>query len=219
MCGRFANTLEELGEWKSVLSPWPKAVKVGFNIAPTAMIPAFTKAGGVGMRWGLIPNWSKEISSKYSTFNARFESITTKPAFRHAWFASQRCLIPVLGYFEWLFEQGSKQPCFVRSADGSPLVFGGLYEHERRGSFPASCSIITAPASKEMSKLHPRVPVTIPLENAEQWLHESPEISRELVLYSRRTKLDWYPVKKEVNNSRNQEADLIERLPSGGQTL
>ena len=43
-------------------------------VAPTQTVPVVTARGGRGMRWGLIPQWSKDASGKYATFNARIES-------------------------------------------------------------------------------------------------------------------------------------------------
>jgi putative SOS response-associated peptidase YedK len=34
------------------------------------------------MRWGLLPHWAKDEKLSYSTFNARAEEFTTKPAFK-----------------------------------------------------------------------------------------------------------------------------------------
>jgi SOS response associated peptidase (SRAP) len=54
------------------------------------------------MRWGLIPSWwSKPLKEmKLATFNARAETVATKPMFRSA-FKRNRCLIPMSGYYEW----------------------------------------------------------------------------------------------------------------------
>jgi hypothetical protein len=65
------------------------------------------------MRWGLLPHWAKDKKVSYSTFNARSEEFTTKPAFRAAWKRGQRCLIVTDGFYEWkkLDEKGKeKQP-------------------------------------------------------------------------------------------------------------
>src|SRR3984957_3626746 len=50
----------------------------------------------VRVRWGLIPRWwSKTIKdAKIATFNARAETVETKPFFRDA-FKRTRCLIPM----------------------------------------------------------------------------------------------------------------------------
>ena len=53
------------------------------------------------MRWGLIPSWWEKTAKEVpSTFNARAETVATKPMFRAA-FKRCRCLIPASGYFEW----------------------------------------------------------------------------------------------------------------------
>jgi len=53
------------------------------------------------MKWGLIPHWAKDDRLQYSTFNARSEDFTTKPAFRDAWKWGQRCLVVTDGFYEW----------------------------------------------------------------------------------------------------------------------
>ncbi len=36
------------------------------------------------MRWGLLPHWAKDEKLAYTTFNARSEDFTKKPAFKDA---------------------------------------------------------------------------------------------------------------------------------------
>jgi putative SOS response-associated peptidase YedK len=50
------------------------------------------------MRWGLIPWWAKDEKLKFSTFNAKAETVTTAPAFRDAWKRAQRCLVVTDGF-------------------------------------------------------------------------------------------------------------------------
>ncbi len=52
------------------------------------------------MRWGLLPHWAKDEKIAYSTFNARIEEFTAKPAFRDAWKRGQRCLVVTDGFYE-----------------------------------------------------------------------------------------------------------------------
>jgi putative SOS response-associated peptidase YedK len=59
------------------------------------------------MRRGLVPRWwSKPLKElmRLSTFNARVETLTTKPFFREA------CVIPASGYYEWQDTSDGKQP-------------------------------------------------------------------------------------------------------------
>ena len=74
-----------------------------WNIPPTEkmLVATYTKDGrriSEVMRWGLVPWWAKDIKVGYSTFNARADSVTTKPAFRDAWKRGQRCLVVTNGF-------------------------------------------------------------------------------------------------------------------------
>jgi hypothetical protein len=52
-------------------------------------------------RWGLLPFWAKDIKVGARMINARAETVHQKPAYRRA-FKSQRALIPVDAFYEWL---------------------------------------------------------------------------------------------------------------------
>jgi putative SOS response-associated peptidase YedK len=72
-----------------------------YNGCPTDTIDTIAAEDSrtlVPMRWGLVPRWwNKTIKDvKMATFNARAETVTTKPFFRDA-FKRTRCLIPVSG--------------------------------------------------------------------------------------------------------------------------
>lgn len=68
-----------------------------------------------------------------ATFNARAETVETKPFFRDA-FKRTRCLIPISGYYEWQDTPNGKQPWYFTARDGSPaLTTAGLWDegHDR----------------------------------------------------------------------------------------
>ena len=111
-----------------------------YNIAPSTQVLVARNAtqGGrelVTMKWGLVPAWSAEPKTAYSTINARAETVAQKPAFRSA-FRHRRCLIAADGFYEWHVEaDGHKQPYFIYLEDHAPFAFAGLWEHwERDGS-------------------------------------------------------------------------------------
>ena len=68
------------------------------------------------LMWGLIPSWTKNRDQadiiRYKTFNARSESIDTKPSFSSS-FRSKRCIIPVKGFFEWQHTDEGKIPWYI----------------------------------------------------------------------------------------------------------
>ncbi|MEX2130658.1 MAG: SOS response-associated peptidase, partial [Pseudohongiellaceae bacterium] len=165
-----------------------------------------------GMRWGLIPNWATAADSKYSTFNARAETIDSKPAFKHAWSHSRRCLLPARGYYEWHLEEGAKQPYFVSLPPEIPMTMAGLFEPARGTEIPASCAILTCAASGPLALLHNRMPVMLPISMAGEWFSASPQQALAMLGAGQDLPLTFYPVSKRVNNARNDDAELIDPI-------
>jgi putative SOS response-associated peptidase YedK len=83
--------------------------------------------------------------AKMATFNARAETVETKPFFRDA-FKHSRCLIPISGYYEWQNTPSGKQPWYFTARDGSPLLtVAGLWDEWKNrdtGERLKSCTMI-----------------------------------------------------------------------------
>jgi SOS response associated peptidase (SRAP) len=109
MCGRVRLS-SDYSEIKITLkfdldAPAPNFERE-WNLPPTRpMLVAIRSVDGKRtpkmMRWGLLPHWAKDEKIAYSTFNARSEEFTTRPAFRDAWKRGQRCLVVTDGFYEW----------------------------------------------------------------------------------------------------------------------
>ena len=93
MCGRFTYKLtwEELVRlYRLTLDQPARNTQPRYNVCPTDPIDTIVERDGqrelVPMRWGLVPRWwSKTIKDvKMATFNARAETVETKPFFRDA---------------------------------------------------------------------------------------------------------------------------------------
>ena len=111
MCGRIA-IFSEPERLARVLDAGLAAELDGlrgprWNVAPTTEVLGVADrrsedggdAGGLSRvldryRWGLVPPWAKDPAAGARMFNARAETVATKPSFRRA-FASQRLLVPV----------------------------------------------------------------------------------------------------------------------------
>lgn len=219
MCGRFANQVEGMGAWGDLLEDWPHDVPRGYNIAPTRTIPVWVHdhstggARGFGMRWGLIPAWSKVPAPRFATFNARSETLPEKPAFRQAWKRSQTCLVPALGYYEWTGERGNRQPYFIRTRNRDPLVMAGLWDYWQQGGRGIhSCTIITQPSEGPLRDLHARIPVMLELNQAQAWLQDGIHRLNLIVKQPHTERLDFYPVSKAVNRTTSEGRNLIEKL-------
>ncbi len=208
MCGRFASALKPSDAWLELMQEWSDELFNRYNVSPASQIGAFVEGRCHAMRWGLVPSWSKEISNKYATFNARIESIESKPAFRSAWRKNQKCLIPALGYYEWQLEEGARQPYFVTSADGEPMVFAGLWDECQFGDAALqSCTIITTESRAHLKDLHDRMPVMLSVDAAKHWL--AADADKEVLLGENLTDFEIYKVDKRVNNSRQEDEELI----------
>jgi putative SOS response-associated peptidase YedK len=211
MCGRYAFVTRPLGRWRYVFKTWIDGENNRYNIAPSAIVPVFTSTGWQLMRWGLVPSWSKEPSHKYSTFNARAESLLSKPAYRSAWKHGQRCLVPSIGYFEWKKTQTSKQPYFIRSEYNELLVYAGLWDRwENDNNELLSCSIVTTEAQSDLKELHNRMPLMLDPETATTWLHGKADECIKILNTPPAVKVVYYEVDASVGNTKNQGEKLIE---------
>jgi putative SOS response-associated peptidase YedK len=103
MCGRFtvkATWAELVALYRLTMNAPPHNLRPRFNVCPTDPVDVVTAEEGkrelVTMRWGLVPWWwSKPLKElRMATFNARAETVETKPVFREA-FKRARCLIPI----------------------------------------------------------------------------------------------------------------------------
>jgi putative SOS response-associated peptidase YedK len=217
MCGRFVQYFEEVVLAKLLGLDALDASEVfrNFNVAPTQGVAAVRLSSDgkkqlAWLRWGLVPSWAADLSIGYKLINARAETAPEKPSFRSA-FKHRRCLLPAAGFFEWTGKAGKKQPYFITSADGQPLVFAGLWERWEKGPEPVeSCTILTTEANEFMRSLHTRMPVIVAPANFDRWLRDG---DRELLRPCPDDALRAYPVATLVNNLRNNSPDCL--LPVG----
>jgi len=208
MPGRINNHINELQGWSNVFGKWPDT-PLRYNLAPNAPITAFRHNHGETMRWGLIPSWSPEFESNYPTFDAHIETIENKASFKSAWKKSQRCLIPIAGYYEWQGEKGNKQPYYVTDRFSGGLVVAGIYESWKLDKF-LSCAMLSKPADKGLSQLHPRVPILLTPENAHDWLSATDNLDIDEIININRPKVSYYKVGKVVGNTDIENSHLIE---------
>jgi putative SOS response-associated peptidase YedK len=144
-------------------------------------LPVLTAQGWSLQQWGLIPFWVKDPTKaseiQKHTGNAKCETLFEKPSFRHT-IKSQRCIIPVNGFFEWHTAGKKKLPYYIYPKIDSFFSLGGIYDswnNPANGQTLHSFSIITTPANPLMAKIHniaQRMPFIIPQQKEHQWLQE-----------------------------------------------
>ena len=179
MCGRFVleTPLKATAEIFNAQMAESLVTVPNFNICPSENISVLVSNSGkrkLGqMRWGFVPHWYKSVADGPLLFNARAETLAEKPAFRDAC-RRRRCLIPADGFYEWKKKVGSKsKPFYVRRSDRQQMIFAGIWQFsdDREDRIP-TCTIITVPASEQISGIHNRMPLLIDPSDWAGWLGE-----------------------------------------------
>ena len=171
MCGRYniskLQRFLEIHQWiQGTIDFAPH-----YNAAPTQMLPVVTAAGKLELfKWGLIPHWAKDAAIGSRMINARAETLAEKPAFKKL-LATQRCLVPANGFYEWQKAGKNKIPHYIALANGEPLAFAGLWDrwHGPDGIIH-SFTIITTTPNALVGAIHDRMPAIVPPDQHRAWL-------------------------------------------------
>lgn len=221
MCGRFIQCTSGEALAERFHLPIIPDLTPRYNVAPSQSVGVIrvTHAGHrefVALRWGLVPAWSPEPRTAYSTFNARAETVADKPTYRHA-FRRRRCLIPADGFYEWRTVGKRKQPYCIAPTDGEPFAFAGLWERwERDETVVESCTIVVTTANATIAPLHDRMPVILARADEALWLDPAltdPAILQPLLVPCAPERLRVWPVGTAVNRPSSEGPDLMTPLP------
>jgi putative SOS response-associated peptidase YedK len=222
MCGRYVSPDEASieREFNLVRTEWQ--FPANFNTAPSQAVPAIrareSNLESVLLRWGLVPFFAKGKPGKYSTINARVETIESSASFRGPWEKGQRCIIPALGFYEWhVNADGSKQPFYIHLDDQPIFGFAGLWERSRidADTVMESCTIITMPANGLMAGVHNskgRMPAILARDMRDLWLFGSPQAAAAALVAYAEDRMIAYPVDPRVNSPRNNDESLLDPL-------
>lgn len=154
------------------------------------------------LRFGMLPTWAKPKDSlpvkkasltgkMYSRevqlhqakyFNCRKETLSQSQSVWTAPRKTSRCVVPILGYFEWLKTKNDKVPYFIYSKDAPVMFLAGLYSHNHNynntelvpdtAKYFSSFAIVTGPSegtgSNDMTWLHSRKPIALK-PNSKEW--------------------------------------------------
>src|SRR5688572_18953522 len=113
--------------------------------------------------WSLMGPWahSLEHANKASTFNAKAETLTERPAYRNA-FLKRRCVVPAEAFYEWVGPKKERQPLNIARKDGNLLSMAGLFNYwkpqDSEGSPIATFTVITTAPNQWMSPIHTACP-------------------------------------------------------------
>jgi len=188
---------------------WPRKLGVFVRHAPKAEAEGLAPARELAIgQFGFVPQWVKSASDaklrSTKMVNARSETVTTSNNFRDAWLAGQRCIVPMVAFFEDDWRSGKAVPTRITRVDGKPMGVAGIWERwAKDGVEIISFTLLTVNANSH-ALLHryqqngneKRMPVILGEGAHDAWLNTRPEKAREFMRAYSATLLTANPVEK-----------------------
>jgi len=190
-----------------------------FNVSFPQYIPVVRAHQGVSegvmMRWGLVPPEAEGIALPDERSDFPLEQLGQTPESRDPWLNSQRCILPMSGFYEWqLTARGYRQPHFAGVVDRS--VFGVAAFWTRSESEDddviESCAVITVPANPLIAALtgsESRMPAILRRKDYASWLTGTP-VQAKAALHAYPDKwMRMHAVSPRVNSIKHNDVGLI----------
>lgn len=176
----------------------------------TAPIILAGEAGGREAKlatYGMVPKSRIPAKvKKYTTMNARSESVGSLRSYSQAWKSAQLCLVPMQWFYEPNWETGKHIRWRIGMADGSPFAVAGLWKSwsEEDGGVSHSFTQLTVNADEHevMRRFHKpgdekRSLVVIPFADYDTWLScKDPELARSFMTLFPRELMSCAPAPK-----------------------
>ena len=147
--------------------------------------------------------------------NARSETVREKSSYKGP-FKKQRCAVLADGFYEWKKVGKAKQPYRMVLTSGESFHFAGLYAQwkDPEGRVIPSFTILTTEPNELVAPIHNRMPVILPEEALDIWLHpQADELDLLNLLRPLPEELmKAYPVSTAVGNPRNDSEELIREV-------
>ena len=174
MCGRMDVDEGSIEEFARERLNIELDLRTNHDLRPTQTVATIGNTRQqVNAPWGTHPHWAKRI-----IINARGETVAGSRMFAQA-FATNRCLVPCSGWYEWRDEGGpSKHKYHFAAANGNPLLMGGILIP---GEEDPKLVTLTINPNQECAEYHDRMPQFVPHQHLEQWLTGSVEEALQLV--------------------------------------
>ena len=204
MCGRYVITNAVSKTSKIVKSAINVTDSENYNAHPYQSLPVIKKYKNgntlENLKWGMVPSWAKKKDFK-ALINARLETIDEKISFKKL-IKVYRCVAVADGFYEWKREEKHKTPYYFLREDKKIMYLAGIYENNE-------FCLITEQAKDNVNKIHHRQPVILNEVDVNRYLNL--ELSgSDFLKESKKTKLLFHEVSKEVNKPTNNIISLIQ---------
>jgi putative SOS response-associated peptidase YedK len=232
MTARFFRRAISWDDYRAAIDlvppPGVDAPEPQYNIAPSQLAPIIRRApeGEYAPRhsiqmapafWGLVPMWwNKPLSEKkFSSFNARAETIATSATFSGA-FRQGRCLVPASGFYVWSGDsnrEGGSTPFAIARGSGDWFCFAGLWSRAMiDGSEFDTFAIVTTDPNDLVAGFSTSMPVILRPAHYLQWLDPQARDPFALLRPYPADAMRAWPAHPAVGNVRNQGEALLGEL-------
>lgn len=163
------------------------------------------------MIWGLVPRWSRQPSTPYTTVTARLDRAPKSRIYAQAW-QQRPCVLAMTGYYKRDRQRRPPWPMFVQRRDGLALLVAGLWEHRggAEGAQLDSFTILTGPNAAIPSPLTPDGPVFVEPLAALAWLAGRITTPAALAASASTPGLEAYPVSRATRDPTRDHYTLLE---------
>ncbi|KAL4965221.1 SOS response-associated peptidase [Aspergillus stella-maris] len=213
--GNHDNTEHRAGEEQELTDP-----QGAHGPEPSDSTPKDIQYKLQGMKWGLVPFWTKrqpDYGSLMRTINCRDDSLAEDRGMWTSMKKKKRCVVVCQGYYEWEKRGKDKIPHYTKRKDGDLMYFAGLWDcvsYEGSDEKLYTFTVITTSARPSLSWLHDRMPVILePKSDAwNAWLDPkrtswSKDLQAALNPYE--GDLECYQVPKDVGKVGKNSPDFI----------
>ena len=196
-------------------APYPPEAYPGY-VAPLVVKSHSTGRVACGLaRFGLIPTWAKDDKISRHTYNARAETVASKPSYRTPWRQRRYGIVLLDNFFEPHYGSGQAQRWQIALRSQEPFGIASLWDtwtDPASGELVTSFSMLTvnADAHPVMNQFHKpgdekRTPLVLATAQFDAWLGATPDEAQammhwhempELVTMSAVAKVTRYEVKE-----------------------
>jgi putative SOS response-associated peptidase YedK len=199
-----------------------------FNVSAGQYVPSLRRHEGITeavmMRWGLVPAWAEGTPLPEPTTLAKLSRVEGSEIFRGAWYAGQRCILPVAGFYAWQMTAARyRQPHFVQLPDRPVFGLAAIWDRSESedGDVIESCAIIGVAANELLAAVaHPSrgMPAILRRRDYQAWLHGT---AAEAMAALQPYRADWmlaYPVSPRINSVAADDPGLIRPVAAAEST-
>ena len=219
MCERYVLPRQEDAEREFLPAHCWWKFTPSFNVSFPQYVPVLRRHDGaiegVTMRWGLVPASAEGVPVPNERPDIQFEWLGQSPDTRDAWLNSQRCILPMAGFYLWhLTADKYRQPYFVSVMDRTVFGVAALWDRSESDDDDVieSFSLITVPANPLVARIDKaglRMPAILRRKDYATWLSGTPVRAKAVLHAYPDNWMRAHAVSPRVNSPKNDDAGLV----------